>query len=226
MAIEKRKWWRVLWIVATMLIIWTFLVCFPNPYIFVRNCIRYVRFPIDPSVMEVIEDEVPDESAEIEKFVLGLVKYEYDWKNYGMPDYVSTARQAVTRRRGDCEDRAVVLASVLEAKGLPYDLKASLVHYWIDYPGKEASRIENEDVSYFGKVDGKYRFKLPDLGQWRQYLRATRKGGWDSMPTSRKAIMIPGWALIIFSGYFIRKGYFTRKGRTEIFVNEGTATDH
>jgi len=206
MAVEKRKWWKVILIIAGMLAIWTFVVCFPNPYIFVRNWVRYARFPIDPSVIEIIEDEIPDESEEIEKFVRKLVKYEYDWQNYGVPDYVSTARQAVTRRRGDCEDRALVFASVLEAKGLPYDLKASLVHYWIDYPGKRASKYENEDVSYFGKVDGKYKFKLPDFGQWRQYLISTRKGGWDSMPTSRKVIMVCGWALIILSGYFLRRG--------------------
>jgi hypothetical protein len=206
-AVERRKWWKVVLIVAAMLSLWTFIVCYPNPFIFIRNTIRYLRFPVDPSVIELIDAEIPDEPAEIERFVMALVKYQYDWETYGFPDYVSTARQAVIRRRGDCEDRAVVLASLLEAKNIPYNLKASVIHYWVDYPGKKPSRTENESVAYFGKVDGKYRLKLPDLSQWRRWLSAGKEGGWDVMPTFRKVLMISGWVLIIFSGYLLRRGY-------------------
>ena len=203
-----RKTWKTVLIILAMLLFWTFIVCYPNPFILGRNIVRYLRFPVDPSVVEIIESEIPDEPAQIEKFTKALVQYEYDWKNYGFPDYVSTARQAVTRRKGDCEDRAIVLASLLEAKNIPYDLKASLVHFWVDYPGKSASRSENEEVSYFRKVDGKYRLKLPDLGQWQRYLGSWRRGIWDYMPLFRKVIMILGWVVILFSGYLLgrRKG--------------------
>lgn len=204
MAVKRRKWWKIVLMVIAMLSFWTFIICYPNPFIFIRNLIRYVRFPVDPSVIELIGAEVPDEPVEIEKFVMAQVKYEYDWKNYGVPDYVSTARQAVIRRRGDCEDMAIVLASLLEAKNIPYNLKASLTHFWVDYPGKKPSRSENENVAYFGKVDGKYRLKLPDLSQWRRYLDSGKKGLWDEMPILRKVLMISGWVLIIFSGYFLR----------------------
>ena len=105
-----------------------------------------------------------------------------------MPDYVATARQAVTRRRGDCADRAIVLASLLEAKNIEYNLKASLVHYWVDYSGKRDNRAENEEVPFFGKRDGKYRLKLPDAGHWRHYFDAGKKGFWDAMPTSEKCL--------------------------------------
>ena len=198
MAGKKARWWKTALFVIVMLSLWTFIVCFPNPYIFIRNVARYVRLPVDPSVVEIVEAEIPDEPEEIEKFVLGLVKYQYDWENYNSPDYVSTARQAVTRRRGDCEDRAVVLASLLEAKNIAYDLKASLVHYWVDYPGKRSSKSENDDVAFFGKEDGKFRLKLPDMGQWRRYFNAGKKGFWDVMPAGRKILMIAGWAMIIF----------------------------
>jgi len=208
-AVKRKKRRKIVLIVVVMLLFWTFIVCYPNPFILIRNTIRYLKFPVDPSVIELVEVEVPDEPAEIEKFVMALVKYQYDWENYGFPDYVSTARQAVIRRRGDCEDRAVVLASLLEAKNISYNLRASLVHYWVDYPGKKPSRSENESVSYFGKVDGKYKLKLPDLSQWRRYLSAGKEGGWDVMPTSRKVIMISGWVVIIFSGYL-----FSRKRET------------
>jgi len=206
LAVKRRKWWRAALIVIAMLLIWTFVICFPNPYIFIRNGIRYVRPPVDPSIIQLIEEEIPEEPVEMEKFVLALIQYKYDWENYGMPDYVATARQAVSKRRGDCEDRAIVLASLFEAKNMPYDLKASLVHYWIEYPGKKPNRGENEKVAFVGKVDGKYKIKLPDLGQWRRYMRAGRKGLWDAMPNYRKVLMISGWALILLSIYPLAMG--------------------
>lgn len=125
-----------------------------------------------------------------------------------MPDYVSTARQAMIKRRGDCEDRAIVLASLFEAKNMPYNLKASLTHYWVDYPGKKSSGIENENLAVFGKVDGKYRLKLPSVSQSRQYFAYGTKWIWDETPTSRKVLLIAGWVLIIPVGYF-----FSRRGR-------------
>ncbi len=198
---RRMKWWKMALILIAMLSVWTFIVCFPNPFVFARNVIRYIRLPVDPSVVELVEAEVPDKPEEIEKFVLDLVKYQYDWENYGSPDYVSTARQAVTRRRGDCEDIAIVLASLFEAKNIPYDLKASLVHYWVDYDGKKPSRGENEKVAFFGKKDGKFRLKLPDMGQWRRYFRSGKKGLWDVMPRHRKIFMIAGWIMIISAAY-------------------------
>ena len=207
------KWWKVALMVAAMLALWTFIVCFPNPFVVVRNVIRYIHLPVDPSVIEIIEAEIPDEPQEIEKFVLALVKYQYDWENYGTPDYVATARQAVTRRRGDCEDRAVVLASLLEAKNIPDNLKASVIHYWVDYPGKKSSRNENEDVAFFGKKDGKFRFKMPDMGQLGHYLKSGKKGLWDVMPATRKMLMLSGWMLILFIGYLLSR-------RREEMVND------
>ena len=199
------KWWKTALILIAMLSLWTFIVCFPNPYIFIRNIIRYAHLPIDPSVVEIIDDKIPDDPEEIEKFVLKLVEYKWDWQNYGSPDYVATARQAVTRRSGDCEDRAIVLASVFEAKKIPYNLRASLVHYWIDYPGKRSTKGENEEVAFFGKTDGKSRLKLPDMGQWRRYLEVGKKGFWDTMPGYRKVIMIAGWLGSIFLIFFLNR---------------------
>jgi len=205
MATRRMKRWKVVLIVALILLLWTFIVCFPNPLIFIRNITRYLRIPVDSSVIESIETEVPDEPEEIEKFVLALVEYQYDWENYGVPDYVATARETVIKRSGDCEDRAIVLASLLEAKNIPYDLRASLVHYWVDYPGKKANRGENEEVAFFGEKDGKYRFKMPDMSQWRRYFDVAKRGLWDVMPVSRKTAMISGWALIILSGCFLSR---------------------
>lgn len=202
---RKMKRRKIALIMIAMFAFWTFIVCFPNPFVFVRNIVRYLRPPVDPSIINVIDDEIPDKPEEIERFALNLIKYQYDWQNYGMPDYVATARQAVTRGRGDCEDRAIVLASLFEAKNIPYNMKASLVHYWVDYSDKKPSQGENENVAFFGKKDGKYRLKVPDMGQWRGYFSAGKKGLWDVMPASRKILMLSGWALIVFSGYLMSR---------------------
>lgn len=197
MNIKKTKKLKTALIAIAAVLFWTFIVCFPNPYIFFRNIYRYFRFPIDPSITEIIQGEIPDDPVEIEKFVRNTIKYKFDWQNYGFPDYVATPRQAVMKGEGDCEDRAAVLASLLEAKKIPYNLKASIVHFWVDYPGKRPSRSENEDVSFFGKVDGKHRLKLPDFSQWKRYLEVGKEGAWDVMPLYRKIIMIAGWLIII-----------------------------
>ncbi|MBD3184548.1 hypothetical protein GF312_19855 [Candidatus Poribacteria bacterium] len=193
---ERKYLGKIILLILLSLLVWTFIICFPNPYVFVRNIYRYFRPPIDPSIIKIIQTEIPDNPSEIHRFVLKTIKYKYDWENYGVPDYVSTARQAVEKRSGDCEDRAVVLASLLDAKNIQYEFKASLTHYWVDYPGKKVSRIENRDVQIFSKKDGKYRIKLPDMAKWKHYIQATKKGIWDVMPKIRKILMLSGWLLI------------------------------
>lgn len=200
----------MLLIVVAMLSFWTFVVCFPNPLIFARNVKRYINLPVDPSVIEIIDAEIPDEPEQIERFALKLIEYQYDWENYGMPDYVATARESVTKRRGDCEDRAIVLASLFEAKNIPYNLRASIVHYWVDYSGKKVSKSENENVAFFKKEDGKFRLKLPDMGQWRRYFNAGKKGFWDVMPESRKALMLFGWAIVLALSFFLNRKHEDR----------------
>lgn len=180
-----------------LLLVWTFVVCYPNPYIFIRNFIRYANFPIDPSIVDLINDEISNDPSEIEIFVRKLIKYEYDWKNYGVPWYVPSARDAVEKQKGDCESRAIVFASILKAKNIPYSLKASLVHIWVEYEGKKPSKIENDKVAFIGKVGDRYKIKLPDLRQWRRYIDSEKKMLWDAMPILRKIMMFSGWAVII-----------------------------
>ena len=194
---------KIIIITIVALLLWTFIVCYPNPYIFIRNFLRYAHFPVDPSILGIISEEIPSKPAEIEKLVDKLVEYEYDWVNYGVPWYVPTPDDAVMRRKGDCESRAMVLASILSAKNIPYSLKASLVHIWVEYPDKKLNTSENNNVSFVGKVGGRYRIKLPDLSQWRRYVSVEKEMLWDVMPSYRKIIMISGWAVILFSGCFL-----------------------
>ncbi len=49
-----------------------------------------------------------------------IVPYAYDWQTAGVPWYFPTTREALAQKRGDCESRAVVLASILAYKHIPY----------------------------------------------------------------------------------------------------------
>ncbi len=194
-----------------ILLIWTFVVCYPNPFIFIRNFIRYADLPVDPAIVDYINIDIPDDPGEIEVFVRKMIKYEYDWKNYGVPWYVPSARDAVERQKGDCESRAIVFASILRAKNIPYSFKASLVHIWVEYEGKKPSRTENDDVAFIGKVNDKYRIKLPDLKQWQKYIDSEKKMLWDAMPRSRKFMMFSGWTAIILLHFYFFYWHYNRK---------------
>jgi hypothetical protein len=183
--------------------LWTLIVCYPNPYIFIRNFARYLNYPVDPSIVELINEPIPEEPQQIDKFVDKIIKYEYDWINYGVPWYVPEPKDAVIRGKGDCESRAMVLASIFSAKGIPYSLKASLVHIWVEYADKKQNSAENDEVSFIGKVDGKYRLRLPDLSQWKHYIDVEKKMLWDAMPTYRKAFMLSGWGAICLINAFL-----------------------
>jgi len=203
MNILIKEKWKIYVFAYIAFLFWTFIVCYPNPYVFIRNFVRYIHFPIDVSVVDLIDAEIPDDPSEIEKFVKKLIVYEYDWTNYGVPWFVPTPKDAIIRQKGDCESRAMVLASILSAKNIPYNIKASLVHIWVEYPNKKPTKSENDDVSYISKIDGKYRLKLPDLSQWEKYILTDKEMFWDVMPKHRKIIMVSGWTFILILACFL-----------------------
>lgn len=193
---SRRRWRQGAGAVAVAAV-WLLLVCYPNPWVLVRNGLRYARFPVDPAVLAVVPFVVPADPVAIEAAVLENVRYEYDWRQYGVPWYVPTAAEVVTSGRGDCESRAVLLASLLAARGIPYRLQASPVHIWVDYPGKRPNRLENSAVAMMERKDGRYRFRWPGLLRLREDLAAQREALWDAMPPARRVLLLAGWGLIL-----------------------------
>src|SRR5436309_1893800 len=111
-----RRRWRERARSAGWLLLWTLVVCYPNPLVFFRNFLRYARFPVDPSILHGVHFPVPREPQRIEEAVLQGIPYEFDWRQYGVPWYVPTPWEVIASRRGDCESRAMVLASLLQAR--------------------------------------------------------------------------------------------------------------
>ena len=95
-------------------VLWILFVLYSNPLNLIISIQRVLNFDADP--------------AAIEKAVLAIIPYRYDWELYGMPWYCPTIEEVLARGKGDCKARALVLASVLEAKSIPYQVYSSPMH--------------------------------------------------------------------------------------------------
>jgi len=187
-------------------ILWILLVLYPNPLNLIISIQRVLNFNADPGAVESMLNDLPSDPADIEKAVLARISYRYDWELYGMPWYFPTVEEVLERGKGDCAARALVLASVLEAKDIPYQLNLSPIHVWVDYGGKQENQYENPQVQYYqyDPESGERRFKIPeiDIGavtdSWRQQF-------WTTMPDGRKALLISGLAALIAARVILRK---------------------
>ncbi len=65
----------------------------------------------------------------------GYVVWTPAWTVYGLPWYFPTVRRS-SPNGWDCQAEAILTASIFKAKDLPYTLRYSFDHVWVDYPGK------------------------------------------------------------------------------------------
>lgn len=174
------------------LALWTLLAMYPNPAVFFRNLARYRRLPLDPQIEEKMGWDLPSEPAAIEFFVDSLILSTPDWPLYRVPWYVPTAREAALYVHGDCESKTILFASILEGKHLPYEVRASFTHVWVDYPGRAEREGESKDIAYLEGEPGKFRLHWPDRVSWPTFLSMQKEQLWDAMPLARKAIWLLG----------------------------------
>jgi hypothetical protein len=200
---RPRHWRRVLFF-PLVAIVWTLLSCYPNPGVFVRNLARYRRLPIDRGIEERMGWELPAEAAQIEFFVDSLLMPTPDWLIYRVPWYVPTAAEAAAAMEGDCEAKAILLASLLAGKDLPYEIRASFNHIWVDYPGREVRRGEAQELAYLEGEPGRLRLHWPGELPWREVLAVQREQLWDAMPLARKALWFVGIIWIALALAFVR----------------------
>ena len=123
---------------------------------------------------------------ELELFTQSLLTPTGDWALYRVPWYVPTPMEAVRAERGDCEATAVVLASLLAGKGIPYRIRASFTHIWVDYAGRPGSKGETPDLAYLEGEQGRWRLHWPRQVRWREVLSAQKEQLWDAMPPARR----------------------------------------
>ena len=148
---------------------WILVMLYPDPGMLLRSVRNTVRPQIQPQAVAAIARQLPNDPNAIEAYVLDRqVPYAYDWQSAGVPWYFPTTAEAVRAGRGDCESRAVVLASILTAKGIPNALRMSFDHIWVQYPGKQSNALENAGVQFAGSQNGHFFIHWPKdfhLGQ-------------------------------------------------------------
>lgn len=137
-------WWRVP-AKALLMAVTVFLVCYPNPFLFVRH-VKHWQNPnamIDPDAAELepMLRELEPKLAEtppgrealkiVQRFVYDRIKYEWDWNTWGAADYLPTLAEVLEKGKEDCDGRAVVAASLLRNLGYQADLVTDLTHVWV-----------------------------------------------------------------------------------------------
>jgi hypothetical protein len=187
-------------------ILWIIFVLYPSPVNLIASVQRVLNFDADPGAVEFMLNDLPSDPAEIEKAVLARIRYHCDWELYGMPWYCPTIKQVLERERGDCKARALVLASVLEAKNIPYRIHSSPMHIWVDYENKQETSIENVQVEFYqyDPETGERQFQIPQI-KLREAMDYFGDAFWDPMPDGRKALLLSGLSALIIARVIFRK---------------------
>ena len=190
-----------------------FFVLYPDPLALVHS-IEHIRHPaVDPAAVAPIARTLPNDPRLIEQAVLTrIVPYAYDWQTAGVPWYFPTTREAVAQGRGDCESRALVLASILAYKHIPYQLRMSFDHIWVDYPGHVNTPLENPGVQLAVREHGHYVFHWPRDFHLGAEVNAQVANYWTPMPLGRKLLLFGGLAAIALVNVIVRLGRRTVAG--------------
>jgi hypothetical protein len=193
-----------------VLALWILFVLYPNPLNLAISIHRAVNFDAEPAAVQSMLTDFPSDPVDIEKAVLARISYRYDWALYGMPWYVPTVEQVLERSEGDCKARALVLASILEAKNISYEIHASPTHTWVHYETKLETLTENAEVQWY-RYDpgtGETRLQIPQIGL-SKVVDSFWRAFWDPMPDGRKVLLILG-----LSGLIVARVFSSRRERS------------
>jgi transglutaminase-like putative cysteine protease len=101
-----------------------------------------VHLPIEPELVAQVSAPFPDDPATVENWVRETIVYDAnDYAGWGAILYIASPEEVLRRGRAPCYGRAVVLASILEAKGIPYRVFGIALHMWVDYTGRTPSSV-------------------------------------------------------------------------------------
>jgi hypothetical protein len=182
---------------------------YPNPLVLFRNLARYRHLPLDPAIEQEMGWDLPSEPLAIEYFVDSIILSSPDWPVWRVPWYVPDAREAATVVHGDCEAKTILLASIFEGKGIPYDIRASFNHIWVDYAERPARAGESSSLAYLEGKPGRFRFHWPDRVTWATFFEVQRAQLWEAMPLARKAIWFLGLVWVLFAALLLGSSALT-----------------
>ena len=188
-------------------LLFVLFVLYPNPLTLVRSIEHVLHPTIDPQAVAAVARTMPNDPRLIEQAVLTRVTpYAYDWQTSGAPWYFPTTREALVQHRGDCESRAMVLASILAYKHIPYQLRMSFDHIWVQYPGHVNTALENPGVQLAVRDHGHYVFHWPKDFHLGAEVNAQIADYWTPMPDGRKALLFGGLLVIVLANVLVGLG--------------------
>ena len=119
-------------LVAVLVVAWMGAVLYPDPRPFIASVARLVDPPVDARAAAGMAAALPPSYKAIDDFVADYVAWQSAWTVYNLPWYFPTVPEVIADRAGDCQARAVLGASIMQAKGMPYTVRYSLDHVWVD----------------------------------------------------------------------------------------------
>jgi hypothetical protein len=181
-----------------LLLGWVFVVLYPDPSLLVQSIENIRKLNVDAAAVQSLAATLPDNPQLIEQAVLTrVVPYAYDWQVNGVPWYFPTTAEVLKSKRGDCESRAVLLASILKAKGIAFQIQMSFDHIWVQYPGKQANALENDGVALVQWVNGHLVWHWPKDFHLGAEINAQLAMFWTPMPTLRRVLFFGGLLLLL-----------------------------
>jgi hypothetical protein len=187
-------------LVILAVLFWIGAVVYPDPRPFVTSMARLKNPPIDAQAVAGIAAGLPRDYKTIENYSLDYVVYTPAWTVYGLPWYFPTVPEVLRDHAGDCQARAILEASILEAKGMPYTLRYSFDHVWVDYPGKQYVDMENPETSFVADAGKGWLARLPSRIPLWSIIKVRVAYHWTPMPLLQKIVLLLGVALIVGRG--------------------------
>jgi len=187
-------------LVLVLVAAWIGAVVYPDPRPFFNSISRLRNPPVDAQAAAEMAAGLPNDYKVIEDRVADYVAWEPAWTVYGLPWYFPTVGEVIADRAGDCQAEAILTASIFEAKGMPYTLRYSFDHVWVDYPGNEATALEDRTTSFVSDGGEGWAAALPTKIPIRTILQERIAYHWAPMPPFRKVLLLGGFVVIIAYG--------------------------
>jgi hypothetical protein len=213
----RRRFLRHL-LVVLFIALWIGAVVYPDPRPLVTSLARLKSPPVDAATAAGIAATLPNDYKTIEAFALDYVDYRPAWTVYHLPWYFPTLPEVLRDHSGDCQGRALLAASIFAAKGMPYTLRYSFDHVWVDYPGKLPPSMEDPATSFVAD-DGKgWLAKLPTKIPLWSIIKVRVDYHWSPMPLLQKLMIVLGSLAII--GWGERKAWRRLAVRVGVLVGK------
>jgi hypothetical protein len=187
-------------LVIVLVVAWVGAVVYPDPRPFFSSIARLRNPPVDAVAAADMAASLPDDYKVIEDYVASYVPWKPAWTVYGLPWYFPTVKEVVADRAGDCQAQTVLMASILEAKGMPYTLLYSFDHVWVDYPGKNVTALEDPSTSFVSDEGEGWLGSLPEKFPIGTIIKQRIAYHWTPMPFAQKLLITLGTAVIIGYG--------------------------